>query len=245
MTLLTIVQKAAARAGWENIPSSAISNTSTDALSIQQMIAFAQDGGDDAQERAGWVRLDRSATFTGDGTTTLWTLPADWVRFSPGDKAPYSPLVSSKYPLLPLLGPVNTEELNQLKALPASTVRPVWRIVGTSIELWPAISAGEIITFSYYSSYWILASNGTTRKAEWSVDTDTSLIPERLIQKYILWRWMASKGFDYAEAFRDYEMALPRMAAQQMTERTISTSRDWITSGYGFYGTITDNTTPI
>lgn len=246
MTILTIVQDAAVRCGWQNSPTSAIGNTGTDALNIQQMIAFAQDIGRDSLERANWTGLDRAATITGDGTTTLFTLPSDWNRFNPGDKAPNSPLISSKYPLTPLFGPVNAEELNALKALPASTVRPVWRMIGTSIELWPALTAGEIVTFNYFSEAWILAVDNVTRRERWVSDTDRSLINEDIIMKGVIWRWLQSKGLDYAEAFRAFEMSLTRNAAQQMTERITSTSsaipQVW---GGGFFGTITDNTTPI
>src|SRR6266550_1577707 len=163
MSLLTIVQDAAVRSGWSAVPTSAIGNNSPDALNIQQMIAFAQDGVRDSMERVGWIGLDRAASITGDGTTTLWTLPTDWRKFSPGDKSPNGALTSSKYPLTPLSGPINTEDLNLLKALPASTVRPAWRIIGNSLEIWPALSSGEIVTFNYYSKYWILDQTGTTR----------------------------------------------------------------------------------
>jgi hypothetical protein len=63
--------------------------------------------------------------------------------------------------------------------------------------------------------------------------------------KGAVWRWQASKGLDYAEAFRASEMALMRDAAQQMTGRTVSTSsRDMPYSDQaGFFGTITDLTT--
>ncbi len=243
MTLLNIVQDAAVRCGWDHVPSSVIGNNSTDALNIQQMTAFSQDTGRDCMERFNWTGLDRAAAITGDGTTTLFTLPADWRRFNPSDKAPSSPLISSKYPLTPLFGPVNAEELNALKALPASTVRPVWRLIGTSLELWPALSSGEIVTFNYFSSMWILSVDGTTRRKRWAADTDTSMIDEDLVMKGTVWRWLASKGLDYAEPFRAYEMALARTAAQQMTERVTSTaSQAPYAADQGFFGVITDNT---
>jgi hypothetical protein len=243
MTLLTIIQDATVRCGFQLSPTSAIGNASTDALNIQQMIAFAQDTGRDAMERVNWTRNDIAASITGDGTTTLFTLPADWLRLNPGDKSPHGALVSSKYPLTPLFGPVNAEDLNLLKALPASTIRPVWRVIGGSLELWPALSAGEIVTFNYFSANWIMAADGVTRRKKWLVDSDVSLIDEDLIMKGVIWRWQQSKGLDYAETFRAYEMALDRVAAQQMTERTISTSSAMpINASPGFFGTITDNT---
>jgi len=243
VSLLTIVQDAAVRCGWQNVPNPAIGNTSPDALNVSQMIAFAQDAGRDAMERVNWTGLDRAGQITGDGTTTLFTLPADWRRFNPSDKAPNSPLISSKYPLTPLFGPINAEELNALKALPASTVRPVWRLIGASLEIWPALSSGEIVTFNYFSSGWILALDGITHRKRWVADTDVALFDEDIVMKGAAWRWNQSKGFDYAEMFRAYEMSLMRNAAQQMTERVTSTSYGVFagTADQGFFGTITDN----
>jgi hypothetical protein len=245
MTLLSIVQDAAVRCGWSSVPTSAIGNNSSDALNIAQVIAFAQDTGRDCMERASWTGLDRAATITGDGATTLFTLPADWKRFNPGDKSPNGALVSSKYPLTPLSGPINAEDLNLLKALPASTIRPVWRIIGNSLEIWPALSLAEIVTFNYFTKYWIIDALGATRRGRWVADSDTSQIEEDTIMKGSVWRWLASKGLDYAEQFKAYEISFARNAAQQMTERVVSTSsRDLpYSDAAGYFGTITDLTT--
>lgn len=239
MTILSIVQDAAIRAGVITAPTSAVG--SVDPVvgpTALLLVALARDAGRDALERANWVQLDIAAKVTGDGTTTLFTLPPDWDRFSPGDKSPNGALVSSKYPLTPLDGPVNTEDLNLLKALNVSIVRPVWRIIGGSLELFPAPALAEIITFNYYSSNWILAADGITRQSDWVADTDTSLINEDIIMKGALWRWLKSKGLDYADEFRAYEASLDRNASQQMTERIISTSRGVSPTGGDYFGTI-------
>jgi hypothetical protein len=249
VTILTIVQAAAVRSGLGSIPASAIGNSDQN---IQQFVAFAQDGGRELLERANWVNLDTAGMVSGDGITTLFQLPLDWVRFSPSDKSPRGALVSNKYPLLPLQGPVNTEDLNLLKALPASTVRPVWRIIGGALEIWPALAGppvpnpknlpGEIVTFNYYSSFWIMNSARTIARAAWIADDDFSLINEDTIMKGIVWRWKASKGLDYAEDFRAYEMSFARNSGQQQTERVISMSGKYTIGEDTYLGTITDLT---
>jgi hypothetical protein len=252
VTLLTIVQKAAIRCGFPSTPSSAAGNVDQN---VQQLVVFAEDSGRELLERANWTNLDTAGTITGDGVTTLFQLPQDWVRFSPSDKSPRGALVSNKYPLLPLQGPVNTEDLNLLKALPASTVRPVWRIIGGALEIWPALAGppvpnplqlpGEIVTFSYFSSFWIMNAARTVSRATWVADDDFSLINEDTIMRGAVWRWKASKGLEYAEDFRAYEMSFARNAAQQMTERVISTSRKYVIGDETYLGTITDLTSPI
>jgi hypothetical protein len=242
VTILSICQGAAIRCGFPAAPTAAVSNADQN---VQKLVIFSQDAGRELLERANWTNLDTAGTVTGDGISTLFQLPQDWVRFSPSDKSPRGALVSNKYPLLPLFGPINTEDLNLLKALPASTVRPVWRIIGGALEIWPALATGELVTFNYFSSFWIMNSARTLSRAAWVADDDFSLINEDTVMKGAAWRWKASQGLQYAEEFRSYEQSLSRNAAQQMTERVTSTSSKL---GFGrgtFLGTITDLTTPI
>lgn len=242
MSILSIVQDAATLCGITPIPTSAVSSANQD---VQQLVFFAKRAGRELMERANWANLDTAGTVTGDGISTLFQLPQDWKRLSPSDKSPHGALVSSKRPLVPLYGPINTEDLNLLKALPASTVLPVWRIIGGALEIWPALSLGELVTFSYYSQFWIMNSARTVSRPTWQADDDFSLIEEDTIMNGAAWRWKASKGLQYAEEFRAYEQSLARNAAQQMTERVVSTSHKL---GFGratFLGTITDLTTPL
>jgi hypothetical protein len=252
MTILTIVQSAAIRCGFDAVLASAVGNTDKN---VQQLVFFAQDAGRELLERADWVNLETEGRVIGDGTSTLYQIPQDWVRFSPSDKSPRGALVSNKYPLLPLQGPINTEDLNLLKALPVSTIRPVWRIIGGALEIWPALAGppvpnpqhlpGELVSFSYYSSFWIMNAARTVSRATWQSDDDFSLINEDSVMKGAVWRWKASKGLEYAEDFRAYEMSLSRNAGQQMTERVVSTSRKYVIGDETYLGTITDLTSPI
>jgi hypothetical protein len=74
-------------------------------------------------------------TLTGDGTTTLFVLPSDFERILQGQA-----LWSNKYPSIPLQGPITSQDLLALKALPVMPVRPVWRLIGGQLEIWPALS---------------------------------------------------------------------------------------------------------
>jgi hypothetical protein len=221
---------------------------------VQQLVIFAQDAGRELMERANWTNLDTAGTVTGDGVSTLFQLPQDWIRFSPSDRSPRGALVSNKYPLLPLYGPINTEDLNLLKALPTSTVRPVWRIIGGALEIWPALAGpgstppqtpGELVTFNYFSAFWVMNAARTVTRATWAADDDFALMSEDSVMKGAVWRWKASKGLQYAEEFRSYEQSLARNAGQQMTGRVTSTSRKWVEHGGMYFGTITDLSSPV
>lgn len=220
MSLLTTIQGAALRCNFSAVPSSAYSSTDTNVL---QLVAFSQDTGLEMARRSGWNTLKVFKQVTGDGTTTLWPLPADWMRLCPSDKSPMGALVSLSRPTIPLIGPVNDEWLNQMKALPAYPAYPVWRLINNNLEIWPALANGEIVQFWYFSKNWITKSVGGTSSV-WTNDNDTALFDEDILMKGAIWQWKRAKGLDYAEEFRAYQLAFERAAGQQDNERVVSTS---------------------
>jgi hypothetical protein len=219
LSLITIVSGAAIRCGIVT-PATVIGNADTN---TQKLLAFTQDTGRELMERGDWRNLDMAGTITGDGTTTLWPLPSDFKRLCPGQGSPVGPFVSSLRPYTPLFGPVNDENLNQMKAFPAATILPVWRLIGSAIEIWPALALAEVVSYRYYSNAWIQSVLGVNQTA-WGLDTDYSMIPETLIMKGAIWRWKSSQGFDYAEDMRQFELSFERNNGQEGTERIISTS---------------------
>jgi hypothetical protein len=220
VSLLTIVQDAALRCELAQ-PTSAFSSPD---LTTQQLVGFAADAGRELVARCDWRNLKISGQCIGDGASTLFQCPLDFKRLAPSDKSPKGALVSSLYPTLPLFGPVNDEDLLQMKAFPSWPTRPVWRLIGTTLEIWPALAVNEVVSFTYYSKNWILAGDGLTKRQRWGADSDTSLIDEDTIMEGTVWRFKASKGFDYAEEFRAYENSVNRNAGQEGTERVVSTS---------------------
>ena len=221
MSLLTICQNAAIRINFGGVPNSAYSSTDT---SVLQLVAFSQDTGRELLERYDWNNLKNQALITGDGATTLFNLPSDWMRLCPSDKSPMGALISLARPTIPLIGPVNDEWLNQMKALPAYPAYPVWRIVNNEMEIWPALASGEVVQFWYFTKNWIQSGSTSAYIQSWSGDSDTSLIDEDIIMKGTIWRWKRAKGLDYAEEFRAYELSVDRNAGQQNNERVVSTS---------------------
>jgi hypothetical protein len=234
LSLLTIVSGAANRCGIAS-PASVIGNADTN---TQKLLAFAQDTGRELAERGDWRNLDMVRTITGDGITTLWPLPSDFMRLCPGQGSPVGPFISSSRPYTPFSGPVNEENLNQMKAFPAATILPVWRLIGSNIEIWPVLALAEIVTYHYYSNAWILSGMGVQQTA-WVLDSDVSLIVEDTIMKGAVWRWKSSQGFDYAEDMRQFELSFERNNGQEGTERIISTSHRPVSdSDHAWQGTI-------
>jgi len=213
------------------VPAQAVSSTDPN---VQKFVALAQDIGDELRERFFWRNLNIAGTITGDGTTTLFSLPSDWSSLSPGQQ-----FFSSLYPTLPIYGPVTNENLAAMKASPSFPTRPVWRIIGGTVELWPALGAGEVVTFNYYSSNWVTNAAGTQRQPGFLLDSDFSLIDEIVLRRGLIWRWKAQKGLDYAEDFRSYQMSLDRAAGRDDSERFIRMAVPNLELDGWFPGTIT------
>jgi hypothetical protein len=253
MTCLSIVQSAAVHCSVA-IPTTAVTNSDP---TVQQLLAFSQDAGDEMAQRWTWPALRRPgalsgpggapsaspATITGDGSTVIFALPADWGRFSPSDV-----MTSSLYPTLTLSGPINEEDLLRLKQLPFTPLPSVWHLLRDPslsaapryIEFYPAPASGEIISFVYGTLAWI--SSAGTLTSNWLTDADQPLIPEYIIRLGTVWRWKRAKGLSYAEEFAMCERTFDRMAGQQSQGRTIRMTTEPMVGEMWWPGTINNLT---
>lgn len=230
MSILSTLQLAMPLCGVAQ-PAQAVSSTDP---TVIKFVAFAQDIGDELRERFFWRNLNIAGQITGDGTTTLFALPSDWAVLSPGQR-----LFSNLYPTLPLYGPVTNEQLAQMKSSPSYPTRPVWRIIGGTLEIWPALGAGEVVTFNYYSTNWVSNAAGLVRQPSFLLDSDFSMIDEIVLRRGLVWRWKASKGLDYAEDFRSYQMSLDRAAGREDAERIVNMASKPLDLDGWFPGTVT------
>ncbi len=221
MSLLSIIQGVARRVNYPQ-PTAAIGNADPN---VALMIDCTQDTGDELVERWGWqeMKLQTAATFTGDGTTPTFPLPANLETLQPD-----AIFVSSMYPTYRMVGPVNEDALLRQKLIPGAIYPSIWRIVGNAVEFWPVLQPGEVVSYIYQGSLWIKSGSPAVSVATFAADTDTVTISERLIRLGARWRWRQAKGLAYAEEMKDYELAFDRIAGQQTTERNIKMSRDFI-----------------
>lgn len=238
MSILSTLQIAMPLCGVAQ-PAQAVSSTDP---TVIKFVAMAQDLGDELRERFFWRNLNIAGLIVGDGTTTLFALPSDWAELSPGQE-----FFSSVNTGPPLYGPVTNEKLAQMKASPSYPTRPVWRIIGGTIEFWPALGAGENVTFNYYSTNWVSNAAGTVRQPGFLLDSDFSMIDEIVLRRGLIYMWKESKGLDYSTALNRYAASLDRAAGREDAERIIATSSmsASVDSSGWFPGTITDLTDPI
>lgn len=230
MSLLTAVQDAMVLCG---LPQPAIAISNADAT-VTKFVAFAQIEAEVTGSDFNWRNMNIAGTITGDGVNTLFALPTDFERMLQGQA-----LWSQKYPSIPLQGPVSSGELLALKVLPIMPVRPVWRLIGGTVEIWPALALNEIVSLEYRSSNPIASSDGVTRRARWANDTDFALFPEIILRTGLIWRWKQSKGLDYAEDFRTYQLERDKKAGHEAGGRVVQMTNTYNLGAHDWPGVIT------
>lgn len=234
MSLLSIVQDAMEQC---SLTRPSIVFASSDDL-VRQFLAFSKVAGDYEMDFGNWRAQKVLGQFTGDGSSTDFELPADFEEFMPG-----YPMWLDRTPSVPLRR-VTDEEMLAAKIAQTAPLRPIWRMFGDTIEMYPAPETTETIKMEYRSRYWITDESGATRQARWLADTDISTIPERLITASTVWRWKQSKGLPYDEDFRFWNMMRDRLMSKQQANTPIRVGRRNLHPGLatGVYGDVPEIT---
>lgn len=212
MSILTIIQGAADLIGLPRPSSIGSSDTTT-----RQLLALAQEEGEELARRHDWRGLILPLSLNGDGTKIAFTLPDDFQRLVSG-----TALWRENTLILPLVGPASNADWIAITNTIRVSVQKAYRLAGNAIEVYPAMGAGEVAKTEYLSSYFIVSADGATRRATFQQDTDKVVFPERLVKLGLRWRWRAQKGLDYAQAQDTYEQELSREAFADRGARPIA-----------------------
>lgn len=218
MGLLSTVQDAMVICGFDS-PSLVYASTDPTTVLFKTLSLVE---GDALSRRFDWRRLKVLNTFTGDGSTTEFSLPTDFDRFVTGH-----PIWLDESPQLPLRM-VTDDEMLAMKVSQTDPVTPVWRLIGEKIEFYPAPDSGDLLKTEYRTTKWIYDESETTRKARWTADTDVAAIPERLITLGLVWRYKQAKGFDYAEDYRTYQIECEKAGASNGGRQVIRMRSDYL-----------------
>ena len=94
MSLLTLTQDACALVGID-VPTAVVSSTDP---TYTQFVYLAQYEGDEMNRAHKWRKQKVQASFTGDGSTTIWALPTDFERFTTEQRRASSILLGLQAP---------------------------------------------------------------------------------------------------------------------------------------------------
>lgn len=215
MSLLTVIRDVCPVIGVSQ-PTSVIPNISTN-RTMQELLACANESAQAiAYDNREWTRLKTRVSFTGDGTTEAFNLPANFKRM-----LLKSNVWRSVQTMCPMRFIPDLDEWIQRRAQGYSDNYGEWTIYGNQIHIQP-ILAGPVMStdtipvvltpaqtasFVYLDKNCIsLASTGFGDSFQ--NDADTFRLDERLLKLYMIWKWKSQKGTAYAEDMSSYADAL-------------------------------------
>lgn len=98
----------------------------------------------------------------------------------------------------PLYGPIEDDEWQALKAIPNPGPFYKFRVRGNHLLINPVPTTPfSLIAFEYSSCYGVIAADGTTEKQYFTADDDSFVLPEKILQKGLTFRWKQIKGLPY------------------------------------------------
>jgi hypothetical protein len=201
MSLLTVVRDVCSVVGVD-LPTSIFSTQSTD-RTLQELLSLANEMGERiASDTREWTQMKAQATFTGDGTTTAFDLPADYKRML---------LLSNVWRSTTRVSPMrfvpDTDEWLNRRARNYYDSRGEWTMLGGQMLIAPALEAGVTATFPYLKKNFVKLFAGGYGDRFMS-DGDDFIMGDRILKLGMTWQWKAQKGSPYAEDLGTYGDAL-------------------------------------
>jgi hypothetical protein len=121
-----------------------------------------------------------------------------------------------------MIGPMTAQQWQWIKSgWIATGPRVCYRKLGGYFQIWPPLSAADLLGFEYVSTYWALTTGGTP-KAAFTIDTDTCIFPDRLMVLGLKKKYFEIKGFDTTAFYRDYMAQLDIAKAGDAGNDTLS-----------------------
>lgn len=206
MSLLSACQEAAIELN-QTEPTSIFSSTDRFAKELRVQ---ANKSAEAIMKAYDWQILTKRATITGDGTDTSFPLPSDYDRMAKKTN------LASSSTNVDLIKAEDLDQWDYFLNHMSTTTPGFWIILGGEIQIMPAPSTGVV-----HSYYYISKNAVSGDKPRFTADTDTFVLPERLLTLSIIWRWRASKRLEYAEDMTNFEIAFGEETATDKGSRIL------------------------
>jgi hypothetical protein len=106
------------------------------------------------------------------------------------------------------LGPEDAQQWQWLKSGYISTgPRVRWRILDNQFQIWPIMNTQEYLGWEYRSKGWARSAAGAIKNS-FTVDTDTTVLDDRIIVLSTKMKYWAIKGFDTTAVSQEYQRYL-------------------------------------
>lgn len=217
MALLQIIQRTA-RLLSIPVPTEVVNSTD---VQVQQLYEIANEEGEELLGAHDWQILRAQYTFpTVDDPDQVNPLPSDFDRF-------VHDTFFNRTTMRQVIGPITPQQWQSIQAQPQlNRVFLAFIQRGGEFLITPTPTAGETIAYEYISKNWAV-SDADVPQDMFLADTDETFLPERLFRLGIRWRFLKSKGLEYAEDFRTYQTELNQTKARDGGNGSLSsTGRD-------------------
>lgn len=212
MTFLSAAQSAAIRLGVSK-PSAFFSSTNR---FEQEIIDLANEVVAEIVKAHDWRALILQRQMPGDGVTTAFDLPDDYDRMPKNTNVGRANWYTWGY--------VDCPDLNfwdDLRNGLASPSPGYWIMLGGQIQFIPPISADTTAEFYYVSKAAVIDGDDNSRKNEFTKDSDTFVLDERLLTLGLIWKWRQMKQLNYAEDLKNYEIRIDQLSGEDKGSRVL------------------------
>lgn len=222
MTLLTAINRAQRRLSLPVTSSIVADGQETQNLLWELANAEAEDVL--KRDEFDWPLLTRTQSFTAS-LASLQSAPGKPTNFQRALAETFWNQTKDRK----INGPLNAEEwaLAQGQSVTSSIQQyAMFRYDG--LHIFPAPSTADTIAYDYIINTPIQATGGGSYKTLFTADSDVYLLGDALLVLGVRWRYLADKGRDYAEAQKDYELALSaEYRAQRGAARVLSIAPEY------------------
>jgi len=211
MTVLSAIQDACTSGIALTTPTSVFGSSVREHLELASLV---QEVADMIVASHEWQKLKRIATITGDGSTEDFDFESDHDRMLEKAQLWTSTLEA---PLSPIS---DSDEWLGLDVQSFDFVVNAWTIYGGQVHIKPALASAATAKYWYVSNL-AITDSGATNIAEFTADTDTFRLSERLLKLGLIYKWREMKGLPYAENMADYEDLKAKLIARDKGSRII------------------------
>jgi len=219
MTTIVDVLARAARQCSVDAPSSWVS--ATDAEHVELRDDFLLETVEDIAERVDLpAPISASTVITGDDSTD-YTLPSNFRRLQRDGRAVFE-TSNQRRPLIPV---TNDGEWTNIQEIGSTGAERYFHVTGYDgnfeINIYDAPSSADSITVHYVTNLWMATSGGTTGSA-FTDAGDVLLMPRRIVEAGIVWRFRERNGLPATAKRNEYEMLLNRLSLDSRSRHSVS-----------------------
>lgn len=209
-TAISIIESAAQELG---IGTVSLNSASTGNAGYQ-LLGLLNALGDELVRAHDWQNFEQVLSFTGDGVTDEFPLPADWGR-------QVNQTVWSTSNRQPVGGPLNAQQWSWCQyGIVGTGVYYRYRILDNTFKIFPVPAAGATFSLYYISRNWVrTAASVVTPPAVYvdkiTVGGDVPQFDRRLLTNGVKAKFWSQKGFDTTDIQREFNDALIAEKGQQ------------------------------